>query len=105
MLDWRLLKTEIGSEAFAELDEDEVAYICKSFTSDQIYQAAQKAFEILWKKFRPNYRMGRSFKALSDKYQTYYNIYLHYCRRLSGSVVSADTEDQDVLYIYDRFKP
>jgi len=103
MIDWRELKVEIGTEAWEDLSPDEVVYICKSFSADQLQHAAQKAFEILWKKFRPNYRMGRTFKALSDKYENYYKIYLMYCQRQSGTDVNSDDLGVDELYQYHRF--
>ena len=89
------LKMEIGSEAYAELYSEEVIHICQKYDSDEILLAGQKAFEILYKKFQPNYRMGRMYENLSDKFQAYKEIYDRYARSVNAGYVVVDEDDDN----------
>ena len=74
------LKMEIGSEAYSDLSDEEVAFIVNNY--DDVKLAAMKSFEILWKKFQPTYRLGRLYEASSDKYLNYRSLYVHYSNML-----------------------
>ena len=73
------LMLEIGSEAYKDLTTDEINAIIGRYDISQIRLAGMKAFELLTKKFKPTYRMGKTYKALSDKYQAYRKVYEWYC--------------------------
>ena len=96
------LKLEIGAAAFEDLTDDEVAIILKNYSSDTIRLAGMKAFEILSKKFQPNYRMGRLYEELGSKYEYYQRMYDRYARMVrAGSVPNVDTTGK---YQLDRNK-
>jgi len=76
------LKLEIGSEAFEDLTLSEVAFIVGKYSD--VKQAGMKAFELLWKKFKPTYKMGRLYERESEKYTVYRNLYMMYSSQLGA---------------------
>ena len=76
------LELEIGGEALSDLTSDEITYIVTTFSD--IKQAGMKAFELLWKKFKPTYRMGKLYERESEKYQNYKEVYLLYSKMVSA---------------------
>ena len=82
MLNEQDLELEIGGEAFSDLTSDEISYIVSRYSDVKL--AGMKAFEILWKKFKPTYRMGKLYERESDKYQNYKELYLLYSRTLGA---------------------
>jgi len=78
------LRLEIGSEAFSNLTPEEVSYIVGKYSNVKL--AGMKAFELLWKKFKPSYRMGKLYEEESERYLAYKEIYLQYVRQLSSGV-------------------
>ncbi len=83
MLEATLL-LEIGSEALSELSTDEKEAILARYTDAQASVAGLKVFSILMKKFQPNYRMGKMYEDLSQKYDAYRQIYNLYCLNLNA---------------------
>jgi hypothetical protein len=79
-----VLKLEIGSEAFSNLTSAEVAHIVEKYSDVKL--AGMKAFELLWKKFKPTYRMGKLYEEESDKYQAYKEMYLLYTKQLGAGI-------------------
>ena len=88
------LKIEMGSEAFSELDDDELNYIVSTY--DEVSHGAMKAFEILMKKYRPNYRMGKMFCVESAKFEAYERMYKWYASQISAGV-SAQRDESDIV--------
>ncbi len=85
------LEREVGSEAFSDLTSDEVSYIVGTFSD--IKQAGMKAFEILWKKFKPTYRMGKLYEKDSEKYQNYRELYLLYTQTLGAGRTTSKVQN------------
>ena len=76
------LLLEMGAEAYGLLTPDEVNAICGA--TDNVLYGAMKGFELLWKKFRPSYRLGKMYKKESDRYSEYYKIYCHYAQQVNA---------------------
>ena len=76
------LMLEIGSEAYNLLTSEERDAICNSVSSATL--GGLKAFELLWKKFKPSYRMGRMYEADSERYEAYYKMYCHYVQQVKA---------------------
>ena len=86
------LKIEIGSTAYDDLERDELNFICQN--SDSVAFGGLKAFEILMKKYKPSYKMGRMFCNDGDKYAAYRDIFNSYARQFSaGKLESLDSSD------------
>jgi hypothetical protein len=95
MINEQDLMIEIGGEAFADLSTDEVDYITENYSD--VKQAGMKAFEILWKKFKPTYRMGKLYEKESERYSTYKDIYLLYSKSLgAGRTTSSSTSTSSI---------
>ena len=88
------LKLEIGSEAFNNLTSDEVNAICSNV--DSVVFGAMKAFELLWKKFKPTYRLGKMYKAESDRYKAYYEMFCWYTRQVKAGYCNKSSESVDI---------
>lgn len=103
------LLLEVGAEALSELSPDEKTAILARYSDEQASQAGLKVFGLLMKKFQPNYRMGKMYEDLSDKYEAYRRIYLDYCRVLkAGRSVEKETptikQDKYTKYTEERPK-
>ena len=84
------LKLEVGTEGWEELTTDEQNSLL-SYSS--LTLAALKAFDLLRKKYRPTYRLGRAYEDLSSKYEHYAALYREYQRRVAvGEVIDATGE-------------
>ncbi len=88
------LKIEIGATAYDELDSDEIGYICGNSAS--IAFAGLKAFEILMKKYKPSYKMGKLFCNDGDKYKAYRDMFVMYSRQFSAGTLKSKS-DSDVI--------
>jgi hypothetical protein len=51
-----------------------------------------KVFGLLAKKFQPNYRMGKMYEDLSQKYEAYQRIYNMYCRNMCAGRTTEPVE-------------
>jgi len=86
------LKVEIGEEAFNELSDDEKDYALEQ--NDEVSICALKAFEILMKKFRPAYKMGKFYCDDASKFSVYERMYKMYSSQFSaGASVGRETSD------------
>ncbi|HID30659.1 MAG TPA: hypothetical protein EYP19_11725 [Desulfobacterales bacterium] len=101
------LLLEVGSEAYNDLTTDEITAICTTYASSQKALGGMKAFELLMKKFQPTYRMGRMYKALSDKYEAYRCIYVWYTQHVDAGRlgVTEDLEDRRPVERYKWIEP
>ena len=69
------LKLEIGTEAYSELSAEEVSHLL-SLPSAKL--AALRAFDLLRKKYKPAYRIGRTWEDQGAKYEFYDRLYREY---------------------------
>lgn len=92
-----LLILEIGEEPLAELTPAEKTAILTAFTDTQVRPAAIKVFDLLRKKYKANYRMGRMYENLSDKYSYYEKLYHEYLSNTGAgrNASSTSTETSD----------
>jgi len=98
------LLLEIGSRAYDDLTTTEKNAIITTYSSSQLRLAGMKAFELLWKKFQPNYKMGKTFEALSDKYEAYHKIFLWYTKQVGAGRLGHDDDLGDSRNIQkDKF--
>lgn len=98
-----VLLLEVGSEALDELSSDEKDAILARYTDAQASVAGMKVFGLLMKKYQPNYRMGKMYENLSDKYEAYRKIYLDYCRNINAGRSKASTGEQDYPLRKDKY--
>lgn len=71
---------EVGSEALAELTLDEKIGILSKYTDAQVILAAMKTFKLLARKYKPNYKMGRMYENLGQKFEKYDQLYKEYTK-------------------------
>lgn len=103
MLEHNLL-LEVGSEAIEDLTADEKDAILRKFSDSEPRRAGMKVFYILMRKFESDYRMGRMYEDLSQKYEAYRRIYNWYAKSVSaGSTTSG--EDKFNVPRYKFVKP
>lgn len=95
------LGNEIGAVALGDLSKDEITYICETATTQA--QAGQLAFSLLWKKYKPTYRLGKLYKKDGDKYENYRRLFLHYSRTSSAGKVGVPTSTITETVV-DRYK-
>lgn len=100
MLSNQDLELEVGSEAYLELTPSEVNAICQKY--DDVRLAGMKAFELLWKKFKPTYKMGKMYTRESEKYQAYRDIYKMYKAQLQSGV-TAGTRTNTITLERDKW--
>lgn len=86
------LLLEIGSEAFADLTTDEINAIVAKYSSTQVKLGGMKAFELLMKKFKSNYRMGRMYEHLSQKFEAYRKTFYWYTQHVSAGTLAHDSD-------------
>lgn len=101
-MDSNVLLLEIGSVALGDLSEIEKDAILALYTNAEVRLAGMKTFELLRKKFQPNYRMGRTYEDLSRKYEWYDQLYKEYASSTAaGELGSDDFTDVETI---DRYK-
>jgi len=100
------LLLEIGSEAYADLSDSEIVALCAKYSATYSSHAGLHAFQLLMKKFKATYRMGKTYEKLSDKFESYRRIYNWYCGRVkAGKVTATSTQIDDVETIdSNKFK-
>lgn len=98
------LLLEIGSQAHDDLTSNEISSLTTNYTSSQKSMAGMKAFDLLRKKFRPTYRMGRTYKHLTDKYKFYDMLYKEYAATTDAGKVTSTSEDRSDRESLDRYK-
>lgn len=96
------LLLEIGSEAYADLDPREIAALCNKYSAAHSRKAGLHAFQLLKKKFMPSYRMGKTYEALSEKFEAYTQVYNWYCATVSAGTITA-TDDEMEAVTRDKF--
>lgn len=85
------LLLEIGSEAYERLTPTEISAICMNANS--VLEGAMKAFELLWKKYEPTYKMGKMYIRESDRYETYRRIHNWYCQKIRAGIVKSASNE------------
>lgn len=94
---------EVGSDALDELSTTEKSAILAKYSNGDESIAALHVFKILMRKFKPTYRMGRMYEALSDKYVAYKDLYEHYARSVLAGKLAKDVDDI-AKYDVERWK-
>lgn len=79
------LKIEVGERAWGLLTADEQTAILTG-SGTNLALAGMRTFELLWKRFKPTYRMGKIYQADSDRYEEYYKMYCQYAKSLGAGV-------------------
>lgn len=91
------LMLEIGEGPISELTSGELDAILTKYTDDQVLLAAMKTFDLLRKKYQPNYKMGKMYEDLGDKYKYYDGLFNQYARSVgAGKVADSTIERQDL---------
>ena len=100
------LLLEIGSEAYTDLSESEIAALCAKYSAAYSSHAGLHAFQLLMKKFQPTYRMGKTYEKLAEKFSAYRQTYNWYASRVkAGKVTATVAELADVTIIDgEKFK-
>jgi hypothetical protein len=96
------LLLEIGSKAYADLTTQEIHAIVTTYSSEQKKMAGMKAFELLWKKFQANYKMGRMYEAESQKYEAYHKIFVWYTQQVQAGKLGHDDDLGDTRRIHSE---
>ena len=81
------LKNEVGKCAWDLLTLDEQTAILAG-SGNSLSLAGMRVFELLWKQFKPTYRLGKLYKADSDRYREYYKIYCQYAQKLGAGRIN-----------------
>lgn len=90
------LLLEVGTQALNDLSSDEKNAILNKYEEGQETMAGLKVFSILMKKFQADYRMGRMYEDLSQKYEAYRNLYFQYAKGTKAGKSSINEETYDV---------
>lgn len=92
-----ILILEVGADPLADLSAAEKSAILAKYTDEQVRHAAIKVFDLLRKKYKANYRMGRMYENLGDKYKYYDQLYHEYLSNTgagrNASATSAESVD------------
>jgi len=97
-MDETTLLLEVGAEALDELSTTEKNAILMRYSNSQVKFAGMKVFDILRKKFMPNYKMGRMYESLSQKFEKYEKLYVQYAKTVrAGKLGNTDFGDKKVL--------
>jgi hypothetical protein len=80
---------EVGSDAWGKLTTDEQDAILASSDSN-VLVAGLRVFDLLRKKFKPSYKLGKIYQAESDRYEAYHRIYCEYARKLNAGRIYED---------------
>ena len=86
------LRLEVGTEGWEELTEEERTYLL-GFSS--LTLAALRAFDLLRKKYRPTYRLGRTWEDLDAKYRRYEALFREYRLRVAQGALVEEEEEED----------
>lgn len=98
------LMLEIGEEAFLELSVLERNALANKYTVAQTRIAGLHAFQLLMKKFKPHYRMGKVYEALGDKFDSYRKTYNWYCQTVKAGSITATDEELDAVETVEKDK-
>jgi len=101
---YNTLLLEVGAEACRELSEEELSVILATYTDAQPKLAGLAVFDILRKKYQPNYRMGKAYEALSDKYVAYDRLYKEYASIIAAGASSEEVEKEKIAKPIERAK-
>lgn len=85
------LLLEVGAQAIKDLSTDELTLILQKYENGQESLAGLHVFNLLTKKFKGNWRMGRMYQHDSQKYDAYREIYREYARSLKAGKSSGTT--------------
>jgi len=83
------VRNEVGERAWSLLTTGEQTKILAG-SGSSLSLAGMQVFELLWKRFKPTYRLGKLYQAESDRYQEYYKIYCKYARELGAGRINQD---------------
>lgn len=89
------LLLEVGTQALNDLSVDEKDAILLKYSDGEEKLAGMRIFSILMKKFKSDYRMGRMYEDLSQKYETYRRLYYEYAHSVKAGKLSVDPDTQD----------
>lgn len=95
---------EIGQVPWGELTPMEQELIMLKYTDEQVGLAAMKVFDLLRKKYQPNYKMGKMYEELSAKYEYYNRVYLGYCQSVHAGRLAHSDFDKALLLNGDKFR-
>lgn len=98
------LLLEIGEEAYNELALVERNAIAAKYSVAQTRMAGLHSFQLLMKKFRPHYRMGKTYEALGDKFKSYKETYNWYCQTVKAGKITATDDELDDVKTVERDK-
>ena len=94
---------EVTESAWAELSTAEKAGILAKYGDTQVFLCAMKVFDLLRKKFQPNYRMGKMYENLSEKYIFFDRLYKEYCQKVNAGYTSPAAANYEPIDV-DRFR-
>ena len=101
-MDYDRLLLEVGAQAIKDLSTDELYLLLDKYENGQETLAGIHVFNILTKKFKGNWRMGRMYRHDSQKYEAYRQVQREYARSLNaGRSGGTPTPDQSLR---DKFK-
>ena len=95
---------EVGSTAVEDLTTAEKAAILATFSAAQARLAGMATFDLLKKKFKPSYKMGKAYIAESDRYEKYQALYNEYAMSTNAGRVTGDSDSRDDYKNLDRWK-
>jgi hypothetical protein len=96
------LLLEVGAQAINDLSADELYLILDKYANGQETLAGIHVFNLLTKKFKGNWRMGRMYRHDSQKYEAYRQVQREYARSLNAGRSKGTTVPDDSLR--DKFK-
>lgn len=88
------LLLEVGAQAISDLSSDEKTAILARYSDGEEKMAGMKVFSVLMKKYRANYRMGRMYESLSQKYEAYRILYYEYAQSVKAGKTSSDPDNE-----------
>ncbi len=84
------LRLEIGDVAYGNLTEEERNFIVQQ--SDSVALGGLKAFELLMKKYKPSYKMGKMYCDNSSLYERYRDMFYLYSRQFQAGTSTSKLE-------------
>lgn len=97
------LLLEVGAQALRDLSTDEKTAILDKYEDGREKLAGMKVFNILRKKFQADYRMGRMYEDLSQKFEAYDRLYKEYAQAVKAGRLGLDPSKNET-YTIDRYK-
>jgi hypothetical protein len=94
---------EVTEAVWAELSAAEKAGMLAKYADTQVLPCAMHVFNLLRKKFQPNYRMGKMYENLSDKYKFFDQLYKEYTQKVNAGYTSPVSETYEQIDV-DRFR-